>query len=120
MIELFHGSNLAITKIDLSKSKKGKDFGCGFYLNPNKEQAMDSIQFQIECLSADIVEMLKNTYGWDMKKSFDELYGSDTFKLICNPETGLYYEGAIYVFQYLKTELESGRVYSSENRHQTK
>ena len=80
----------------------------------------DSIQFQIECLSADIVEMLMNTYGWDMKKSLDELYGSDTFKLICNPETGLYYEGAIYVFQYLKTELESGCVYSSENRHLTK
>ena len=84
------------------------------------EHCMDSIQFQIECLSADIVEMLKNTYGWDMKKSFDELYGSDTFKLICNPETGLYYEGAIYVFQYLKTELEFGSVNSSENQHHTK
>ncbi|MGM9698691.1 MAG: DUF3990 domain-containing protein [Prevotella sp.] len=41
MIELYHGSNLTITEIDLSKSKKGKDFGCGFYLNPNKEQAME-------------------------------------------------------------------------------
>ena len=57
MIELYHSSNLAITRIYWSKSKKGKDFGCGFYLNPNKEQAMDSIQFQIECLSADIVDM---------------------------------------------------------------
>ena len=84
------------------------------------EHCMDSIQFQIECLSADIVEMLMNTYGWDMKKSFDELYGSDTFKLICNPETGLYYEGAIYVFQYLKTELESGSVNFSKKQHHTK
>ena len=84
------------------------------------EHCMDSIQFQIECLSAEIVEMLMDTYGWDMKKSLDELYGSDTFKLICNPETGLYYEGAIYVFQYLKTELEFGSVNSSENQHHTK
>ena len=57
MIELYHGSNLAITKIEWSKSKKGKDFRCGFYLNPSKEQSMDSIQFQIECLSADLVDM---------------------------------------------------------------
>lgn len=30
-----------IDNINLSYSKRGKDFGCGFYLNPNKEQAMD-------------------------------------------------------------------------------
>ncbi|MGN0282249.1 MAG: hypothetical protein ACI4B3_08120 [Prevotella sp.] len=79
----------------------------------------DSIQFQIECLSAEIVEMLMNTYEWDMKKSLDEFYGSDTFKLICNPDTGLYYEGAVYVFQFLQKELESGNVYSSEIQNQT-
>ena len=41
MIELYHGSNISIDKIDLSYSRKGKDFGCGFYLNPNREQALD-------------------------------------------------------------------------------
>lgn len=40
MIRLFHGSNIAIDKIDLSRSKRGKDFGLGFYLNINPEQAM--------------------------------------------------------------------------------
>lgn len=39
MIELYHGSNVEIKTIDLSRSRKGKDFGCGFYLNPNREQA---------------------------------------------------------------------------------
>lgn len=39
MITLYHGSNVEIDKIDLSKSKKGKDFGKGFYLNPNFDQA---------------------------------------------------------------------------------
>lgn len=38
---LYHGSNVYIEKIDLSLSRKGKDFGCGFYLNANKQQAMD-------------------------------------------------------------------------------
>lgn len=39
MIILYHGSNLEIDNIDLSKSKIGKDFGKGFYLNPNFDQA---------------------------------------------------------------------------------
>lgn len=40
MIKLYHGSNVVIGKIDLSLSHKGKDFGRGFYLNPNERQAM--------------------------------------------------------------------------------
>lgn len=41
MILLYHGSNVAIDQIDLSRSKRGKDFGKGFYLNANPDQAMD-------------------------------------------------------------------------------
>ena len=40
MTPLYHGSNIAIEKIDLSRSKRGKDFGQGFYLNANPDQAM--------------------------------------------------------------------------------
>ena len=40
MIRLYHGSNVAIENIDLSRSKRGKDFGQGFYLNANRDQAM--------------------------------------------------------------------------------
>ena len=41
MIELYHGSNVDIDSIDLSRSMCGKDFGCGFYLNPDRQQAME-------------------------------------------------------------------------------
>lgn len=41
MAKLYHGSNLLIEQIDLSRSRKGKDFGKGFYLNANKVQAME-------------------------------------------------------------------------------
>ncbi len=41
MLTLYHGSNVVIDKIDLSRSRRGKDFGCGFYLNPDKSQAME-------------------------------------------------------------------------------
>ena len=38
-MKLYHGSNLAIDEIDLSKCKPYKDFGQGFYLTEIKEQA---------------------------------------------------------------------------------
>lgn len=38
---LYHGSNVDISEINLSMSKVGKDFGCGFYLSPDKEQALE-------------------------------------------------------------------------------
>lgn len=39
MIRLYHGSNIPIEFIDLSMSRPGKDFGKGFYLNPDFDQA---------------------------------------------------------------------------------
>ena len=39
MITLYHGSNVEIEKIRLDLGKPGKDFGKGFYLNPNYAQA---------------------------------------------------------------------------------
>ena len=68
----------------------------------------EDIQFQIECLSTEIVEMLMDKYNWDIKKALDEWYASETFKRVCNPQTCLYYEGAVYVFSYLENEIETG------------
>lgn len=66
------------------------------------------IQFQIECLSTELVGMLMTEYNWDMKHALDELYSSETFRKLNNPECGLYYQGAVYVFGYLKREIETG------------
>ncbi len=41
MIKLYHGSNQKIEVPDLVHSKPFKDFGRGFYLSPNKQQAWD-------------------------------------------------------------------------------
>lgn len=39
-MRLYHGSNQLIEKIDLSQSKKYKDFGCGFYTTHLHQQAV--------------------------------------------------------------------------------
>lgn len=38
-MRLYHGSNVAIPCVDLAQSKEGKDFGKGFYLSADSQQA---------------------------------------------------------------------------------
>ena len=59
MLKLYHGSNVVIDEIDLTRSKRGKE---------------------------------------------------ETYKRLCNPACGLYYESAVYVFSYLENEIEIGIV----------
>lgn len=70
----------------------------------------NDIQFQIECISTELTQMLMERYGWDIKKALDELYASETFSRLNDPACGLYYESAVYVFSYLQNEIESGVV----------
>lgn len=51
---LFHGSNVAIEKIDLAKSKPNKDFGRGFYLSENEEQALEMAKYKSSVLGGDV------------------------------------------------------------------
>lgn len=46
MIKLYHGSTVDIKEIDLSKSRPNKDFGKGFYLSADKEQAWRMGEFK--------------------------------------------------------------------------
>lgn len=49
---LYHGTNATFDQIDLLKSKPNKDFGLGFYLSDNYEQAMEMAKIkteQLEC-----------------------------------------------------------------------
>lgn len=46
-MKLYHGSNVAIVEVNLSKSKTFKDFGKGFYLSDNVEQAFEMAKFKV-------------------------------------------------------------------------
>lgn len=67
----------------------------------------NDIQFQVECLSTELVEMLMQHYGWNVKKALDVLYSSETYRRLCDPECGLYYESSVYV---LNNEITTGVV----------
>lgn len=76
-MKLYHGSDVKIAQIDLSKSMKGKDFGQGFYLSADYQQAMNIAK--IRCLGTSSQPVV-NEYDFDEKmlhsdelnvKSFD-------------------------------------------------
>ena len=71
-------------------------------MNKQKEQ---DIQFQIECLTNELVIMLMDDYEMSMEQALDTVYSSNTFKKIEKPSTGLYYQGAVYAMDMLKEEL---------------
>lgn len=62
-------------------------------------------QFLIECLSKDLIEMLIADYGMSMEKAMDSLFNSHTYEKIEDENTALYYQGAVYVMDFLQDEL---------------
>lgn len=69
MKKLFHGSNIIIEKIDLTFSKPNKDFGAGFYLSDNFEQAMEMAQFKSEIFGGKPTVM---EYDFDEDRAFSK------------------------------------------------
>lgn len=49
---LYHGTNELFEAIDLSRSKPNKDFGRGFYLSADKEQAMEMAKAKVDQLES--------------------------------------------------------------------
>ncbi|MCF2593780.1 DUF3990 domain-containing protein [Bacteroides caecigallinarum] len=49
-MKLYHGTNKDFDRIDLLKSKPNKDFGRGFYLSADYEQALNMAKVKVEQL----------------------------------------------------------------------
>jgi hypothetical protein len=49
-MKLYHGTNVDFEVIDISKSKPNKDFGRGFYLSADYEQALTMAKTKVEQL----------------------------------------------------------------------
>ena len=60
--------------------------------------------------NTDLTQMMMERYEWDVVKSLDVLYNSETFAKLNDPECELYYQSAVYVFDFLKNEIETGKI----------
>lgn len=63
-----------------------------------------------EDLCAELVEILMEEWHYSMQEALGVLYNSDTFALIQDVETGLYYQSCGYVYSFLEEELKKGRI----------
>lgn len=70
----------------------------------NEEQ----IRVMQEDLTIEIIRILMDEWQYDMTEAMSVFYNSDTFERLCNPATGLYYQSAGYVYDFLKKELTAG------------
>lgn len=90
MILLYHGSNVRISQIDLSRCNPYKDFGQAFYLTAEKGQAMDVALARVDIFGGDPVV---NTYSFDEGLLVD---GSLTYKSF----DGYTEEWADFIYQH--------------------
>lgn len=71
------------------------------------KQEEQSKQFQIECLTNELVVMMMEERGLTMEQAMDIIYGSHTFEKVERASTGLYYQGAVYVMDMLREEIDA-------------
>lgn len=62
-MKLYHGSNTSIDAIDLKRGRRGKDFGQGFYLSPDRHQAQQMAERTVDREEAG--EPILTTYQFD-------------------------------------------------------
>ena len=72
----------------------------------NTQEEQDR-QFQIECLTNELVAMLMEERSMTMEQAMDTVYSSHTFEKVERTSTGLFYQGSVYVMDMLREELEA-------------
>lgn len=69
---------------------------------------MTDIDYMIEHVAADLIQLLVEKRGMTFVDAVDTLYTSDTYAKLSNPKTGLYFQSPNYVYSYLEHELATG------------
>lgn len=66
---------------------------------------MSDFEYMNECMTRDIVTMLVEKEHLSIAEAMNVFYNSRTFENLNNPETGLYFQSPIYVYDTLLKEL---------------
>lgn len=69
---------------------------------------MNDFEYMKEALATELVELLIDEYEMTIPEALDILYFSDTYKKLCDRNTGLYFQSVLYVYSYLKNEISTG------------
>ncbi len=62
--------------------------------------------YMVEVVVKELSLLLKEDKGIPLKDAISIVLNSDTYNLLLNPESALYYQSSRYVYSFLKNELE--------------
>ena len=65
-------------------------------------------KYMKEGLTIDLIELLMKDFNLDYKEAMGVLYDSDLYAKLSDPSTGLYFQSPLYVYTFLKSELQRG------------
>lgn len=68
----------------------------------------------IEYITQDIIAFLVEDRQIDIAEAMKVFYNSETYEKLLDEETGLYLEGASYVYEILRDEVEQGHLIQNE------
>lgn len=68
------------------------------------------INFIIDCDVEEIVSLLQEDYGMKILDAFNIVYNSNIYKKLIDTETGLYIQSPLYIYEYLKEEINESKL----------
>ena len=67
------------------------------------------INFIIDCDVEEIASLLQEDYGMKILDAFNTVYNSNIYKKLIDTETGLYIQSPLYIYEYLKEEINESK-----------
>lgn len=68
---------------------------------------MSEIQYMVECTARDLIVLLVERNSIDVLSAVDAVYTSETYRLLSDKHSGLYFQSPYYVYEMLLRELDS-------------
>lgn len=66
--------------------------------------------YMVEVVVKEMALLLKEEQAIPLSEAISIVLNSDTYNVLLNPESALYYQSSRYVYSFLKNELEYGMV----------
>ena len=70
----------------------------------------NDFEYMKEAMAVDLAELLSNDLELTIPEALDILYNSETYLKLSDPNTGLYFQSALYVYSYLQQEISTGKI----------
>lgn len=87
----------------------GKGLPFSIFLNRKSdiiaEKTMTKMQYMNECMVRDLASRLVIEKGFSLEDAIVTVFNSITYKKLCDPKSGLYFQSPVYVYWFLEQEL---------------